>query len=75
MDGIGFEWDTRKKAANWLKHGVTFVEACTVFGDPLSITIPDPDHGINEERFVTIGSPASQDCWLWFILLEKIAFA
>jgi uncharacterized DUF497 family protein len=48
MGGIGFEWDTRKQAANWLKHRVTFVEACTVFGDPLSITIPDP--GLNEER-------------------------
>lgn len=55
MDGIGFEWDARKKAANWLKHGVTFREASTVFGDPLSITIPDPDHGTNEERSVIIG--------------------
>jgi uncharacterized DUF497 family protein len=31
------------------------VEASTVFDDPLSITIPDPDHGFEEERFVIIG--------------------
>ncbi len=55
MDGIGFEWHTAKKATNLLKHGVTFREASTVFGDHFSITIPDPDHGTNEERFVTIG--------------------
>jgi uncharacterized DUF497 family protein len=43
MEGTGFEWDRRKELANWRKHGVAFEEASTVFGDPLSITIPDPD--------------------------------
>ena len=51
-----FEWDERKAAANRAKHKVTFSEAATVFGDPLSVTFPDPDHSFEEERFVTIGS-------------------
>ena len=55
MYGIAFEWDGRKESANRRKHGVGFVEASTVFDDPLSITIPDPDHGFEEERFVIIG--------------------
>jgi uncharacterized protein len=50
-----FEWDNRKSAANLRKHGVSFSEAGTVFGDELSITIPDPDHSDQEERFITIG--------------------
>jgi uncharacterized DUF497 family protein len=60
MSGIAFEWDRRKNAANQRKHGVAFVEASTVFGDPLSITIPDPLHDIDEERLVIIGMSAAQ---------------
>ena len=41
--------------ANLQKHGVSFAEAATVFGDPLSITFPDLDHSIDESRFITIG--------------------
>ena len=41
---ITFEWDAAKARANAERHGVTFEEAITVFGDPLSSTIPDPDH-------------------------------
>lgn len=50
-----FEWDSEKASANEAKHGVSFPEATTVFGDPLSVTIPDPYHSIGEERFLTIG--------------------
>lgn len=42
--GLTFEWDERKAAANLRKHGVTFEEAAAAFGDPLSLTIPDPAH-------------------------------
>jgi uncharacterized protein len=49
------EWDTNKAEANVKKHKVTFHEAATVFGDPMSVTFPDPDHSIGEERFITIG--------------------
>ena len=55
MQGLAFEWDSNKDAANRQKHNVGFADASTVFGDPLSITIPDPDHAAGEERFVIIG--------------------
>lgn len=50
-----FEWDARKDRENQRKHGVSFEEAATVFGDPLAGTIPDPDHSRGESRFLTIG--------------------
>lgn len=50
-----FEWDKNKARLNLSKHGVSFEEASTVFNDPLSITFPDPDHSIGEERYVMIG--------------------
>lgn len=52
---LNFEWDAEKASANLRKHGVTFEEATTVFGDPLSITIPDPDHSELETRFIDLG--------------------
>jgi hypothetical protein len=55
MYGIAFEWDRRKDSANQRKHGVGFAEASTAFDDPLSTTIPDPDHSPDEERFVIAG--------------------
>ena len=50
-----FEWDPKKAAANLRKHGVTFQEATTVFGDPLALTFQDPDHSEDEERHLTFG--------------------
>jgi uncharacterized DUF497 family protein len=50
-----FEWDPQKDEENRTKHGVSFEEASTVFGDPLAATIPDPDHSEAEMRFVTMG--------------------
>ena len=32
-----------------------FEEAATVFGDPRSVTIPDPAHSQAEDRFVILG--------------------
>ena len=52
---IKFEWDTAKARQNLQKHRVDFTEASTVFADTLSITIPDPDHSEDEERWVTMG--------------------
>ena len=53
-----FEWDRAKAADNRRKHGVAFEEAATVFRDPLSQTGRDPDHSMNEERFVIFGVSA-----------------
>ncbi|UZR28872.1 BrnT family toxin [Methylococcus mesophilus] len=50
-----FEWDQDKATKNEKKHGITFVEATTVFGDPLELTISDPDHSAGEYRFLSIG--------------------
>lgn len=50
-----FEWHWAKAAANLRKHGVTFDEAATVFGDILSHVFPDPDHSDDETRFLIIG--------------------
>ena len=60
MYGIAFEWDRSKDSANRRKHGVGFAEASTVFDDALSITVPDPDHAIGEERFVIIGTSSKR---------------
>ena len=56
--GFTFEWNDRKARINRRKHGVPFEEACTVFGDPLALTIGDPDHSLEEERSVTLGCSA-----------------
>jgi len=50
-----FEWNPDKAETNIEKHGVSFQEAATVFNDPLSVTFPDPDHSIGENRYVIIG--------------------
>jgi uncharacterized DUF497 family protein len=56
---LGFSWDARKAASNERKHGVIFEEAVTVFGDPLSLTVPDPEHSESENRFVVLGLSAN----------------
>ena len=53
---IDFEWDPSKARANLRKHQVTFEEAATVLRDPLAITIFDPDHSQEEDRYITIGT-------------------
>jgi hypothetical protein len=57
---VHFEWDPAKAARNVSKHGVSFDEASTVFGDPLAGTILDPRHSGDEPRFVTIGLSMSR---------------
>ena len=52
---MDFEWDTNKDAANQSKHGVSFNEAKTVFEDPLFVVFDDPNHSIEEERYLIIG--------------------
>ena len=54
-----FEWHSRKERSNLLRHGVTFEEAVSVFYDPLSATVPDPDHSEAESRYITIGHSES----------------
>ena len=56
---LQFEWDEAKAIANEHKHGVSFEEAVTVFGDPSSLTIFDTEHSDTEDRFIDIGLSAS----------------
>jgi len=53
---LTFEWDEKKAKQNIKKHKVSFEEAATVLADPLSLTIPDPLHSEEEDRFVTMGT-------------------
>jgi uncharacterized protein len=53
--GYNFEWNPEKAEANLIKHGVSFEEAVTAFGDPLSMNMPDPGHSEAEQRFIVLG--------------------
>jgi len=53
---VKFEWDNQKAAKNLKKHGISFQEAASVFGDPLAITFNDPDHSTDEDRLLTFGT-------------------
>ena len=55
-----FKWDATKSASNLARHGVSFEDASTVFGDLLATTIPDPEHSADEERFLTTGLASRQ---------------
>lgn len=55
MDQLRFEWDDSKFQMNVQKHGVDFWEAQTVFYDENAILFDDPDHSIEEERFLLLG--------------------
>ena len=58
---MDFEWGPDKATRNLAKHGVSFAEAATVFGDPLAITFTDPDHSDDEDRYLTFGHSAGGD--------------
>ncbi|MBD2741959.1 BrnT family toxin [Coleofasciculus sp. FACHB-1120] len=50
-----FEWNPDKAKLNLEKHSISFQEASTVFNDPLSLTFPDPDRSVGENRYIIIG--------------------
>lgn len=56
MRPIGFDWNDRKAEANLRKHGVSFVEASTVFEDDAALFMADPDHSQSEDRFLILGA-------------------
>jgi uncharacterized DUF497 family protein len=57
---LEFEWDEEKATTNLKKHGVSFDEARTAFGDPLSLTIPDTEHSEGEFRYLLLGMSNSK---------------
>jgi len=52
---VRFQWDLWKAESNAAKHGVSFEEAATVFGDPLGRIVDDPRHSSGEERCALLG--------------------
>jgi len=56
---MDFEWDPEKAAWNLAKHGVAFEEATTVLRNTLSVTGRDPDHSVDEERYITFGTSSN----------------
>jgi uncharacterized DUF497 family protein len=52
---VEFEWDPDKERSNIERHSVDFTEAAMVFGDPLELTISDPDHSSREFRLLSMG--------------------
>jgi uncharacterized protein len=54
-EAVEYEWDDTKAASNLTKHGVSFEEALTVFGDPLAVIFDDEYHSIGESREIIIG--------------------
>ena len=71
---LEFEWDRAKAELNLKEHGVTFNEATTVFRDPLSISISDPDHSDSEDRFIDIGMSHRMQCSWYRPQSVKITF-
>lgn len=67
-----FEWDAEKDTGNQLKHGVSFAEARLVFLDPFNITLPDPHHSIEEERFVVLGFAKHRVLVVVFTVRENV---
>jgi uncharacterized DUF497 family protein len=57
---VQFEWNPRKAIDNLKKHGVSFEEGSTIFGDAFAVTIRDPMHSDDEQRFVTLGRSTRQ---------------
>ena len=58
VNGLRFEWDERKNAANLRKHGIAFDEAESTFADEFGRLIADPDHSVEEDRFILMGISA-----------------
>ena len=59
MTDIRFEWDDSKSVLNKRKHGISFEEASTVFSDDYALLINDPDHSLEEDRFILLGLSSS----------------
>lgn len=51
-----FDWDPNKATSNLRRHNVSFGEAATVFSDPLSTTVPDPDTRLTKTAPLRLGS-------------------
>ncbi|MBI4596745.1 MAG: BrnT family toxin [Candidatus Tectomicrobia bacterium] len=58
--GYVFDWDPDKAQSNVRKYRVSFEEVSTVFGDPHTLLMNDPDHSLEEERYILLGMSIRQ---------------
>ena len=71
-----FEWDPEKARENEEKHGVAFLEATEVFDDDHSSSVPDPDHSVEEERYLMFSlSKQRRHLVVSYTLSAEIVFA
>ncbi len=68
---LKFEWDEVKAALNLAKHGVSFEEAASIFGDPFALTFFDPDHSVGEKRMLTFGVARENQLLLAVVHTER----
>ena len=55
-----YEWDPKKADENLKRHKISFDEATSVFTDPFALTFDDPEHSVDEQRYITIGISSTQ---------------
>ena len=67
-----FDWDENKNRINLEKHGITFEEASTVFFDDRAILFDDPEHSIDEDRFLLLGMSENRKSLHSLSLLQRI---
>src|SRR5262249_15012793 len=70
---LTFEWDTNKAKRNLAKHGVSFEESSTIFGDQHSLTIPDPGHKL-KSALSRLALHIALSCWLSFTSSEATIY-
>jgi uncharacterized protein len=71
MIELKFEWDDDKARSNERKHGIAFVEATSIFGDPAAVFVYDGERSWEEDRFIMIGM-SECDRILTVIYVERV---
>ena len=62
MSELHFVWDQRKNSSNQKKHNISFEEAKTVFYDEFARLLADPEHSLEEDRYILLGLSAQLRC-------------
>ena len=71
MSDIKFQWNDNKNKINQKKHKISFEEAQSVFFDEEALTIDDPEHSLEEERFIILGLEQRIIFWLSVTAIEN----
>ena len=71
MSDIKFQWNDNKNKINQKKHKISFEEAQSVFFDEEALIIDDPEHSLEEERFIILGLSKKAIFWLSVTAIEN----